>query len=130
MAYGRKAWRSVPTAAKPLCLEPGCGERAVIKGRCRAHQTGHYRRIERYRGTAKARGYDAAWRRVRLDVLRAEFLCRMCNEAGVTSVAVEVDHVIPLAHGGARLDRQNLQPLCRMHHAEKTAIENEARLRG
>jgi 5-methylcytosine-specific restriction protein A len=120
----------VPTAPSRLCREPGCGAFAITgskHGRCKAHTTDTYRRIERYRGTAKARGYDADWRRVREDVLRAEFLCRVCNEAGVTSVAVEVDHVKPLAHGGARLDRANLQPLCRECHQEKTAGENAQR---
>ena len=118
----------MPSAPKRHCLEPGCPE-LVDKGRCRAHQTQRYRQIERYRGSSTARGYDVDWRRVRARVLAAEPRCRMCVAAGRdiengrVSWATEVDHIIPLVQGGARLDRANLQPLCGRCHAEKTARE-------
>jgi 5-methylcytosine-specific restriction protein A len=120
---------TVPTAARRYCAERGCpsfAEPDSRHGRCRIHTTDTYRRIERYRGTAKARGYDADWRRVRDDVLRDEPFCRACGP-NVISLAVEVDHVTPLAHGGARLDRANLQPLCRECHQSKTSGENAQR---
>jgi 5-methylcytosine-specific restriction protein A len=118
----------VPTASKPLCLHGyECGKPAVKGGRCAAHQTDEYRRIERYRGTAKARGYDADWRRVRNAVLHDQPFCVQCKAAGVVQLAQDVDHVVPLAHGGARLDRANLQPLCRECHHSKTSEENAQR---
>jgi 5-methylcytosine-specific restriction protein A len=122
----------MPSAPARLCREPGCGAFAIPgskHGRCTGHTTAVYGRIERYRGTAKARGYDADWRRVRNAVLHDQPFCVACNAAGVVQLAQEVDHVVPLAHGGARLERQNLQGLCREHHAEKTAAENAQRRR-
>ena len=116
----------MPNAALRLCAHPGCGV-LVPSGRCAAHQRVEYRRIERYRGTAKARGYDADWRKVRNAVLRDEPCCRLCAAEGVTCLAVEVDHVVPMHLGGARLDRANLQPLCHACHHAKTAGENERR---
>lgn len=112
----------MPTAPKRHCLEPGCPE-LVTHGRCRVHQTREYRRIERYRGSSTARGYDADWRRIRARVLAAEPSCRACRAMGVVTLARHVDHIIPLMQGGARLDRANLQPLCEQCHAEKTARE-------
>jgi 5-methylcytosine-specific restriction protein A len=51
--------------------------------------------------------------------------CVVCEQAGVTQLAQELDHRVPLSQGGARLDPANLQPLCRVCHARKTANENE-----
>jgi 5-methylcytosine-specific restriction protein A len=120
----------MPTAPSRPCREPGCGAFAIPgskHGRCRAHTTDTYRRIERRRGTAKARGYDEDWRRVRNAVLHDEPFCVVCKAVGVVQLAQDVDHVVPLAHGGARLDRANLQPLCRECHQAKTSGENAQR---
>jgi 5-methylcytosine-specific restriction protein A len=120
----------MPTAPSRPCREPGCGAFAIPgskHGRCRAHTTDTYRRIERRRGTAKARGYDEDWRRVRNAVLHDEPFCVVCKAVGVVQLAQDVDHVVPLAHGGARLDRANLQPLCRECHQVKTSGENAQR---
>ena len=58
--------------------------------------------------TAAARGYDGAWRRVRLVVLdRDGHRCAWCSGPAST-----VDHVRPLAEGGARLDPANLVACC------------------
>ena len=38
-------------------------------------------------------------------------------------VATEVDHVVPLFKGGAALDEDNLQPLCKPCHRRKTNDE-------
>ena len=60
----------------------------------------------------------------------AEPLCRMCvgecgdNPFKIPDVAVDVDHIIPMARGGERLDPNNLQPLCKRHHSQKTARED------
>ena len=42
---------------------------------------------------------------------------------GCGAVATEVDHITPLADGGAELDPANLQSLCQSCHAAKTAAE-------
>lgn len=67
------------------------------------------------RPSARRRGYDAEWQRVRAEHLRAEPTCRACGaRAGI------VDHVVPIAEGGAR-GHGNLQSLCRSCHGRKTA---------
>lgn len=47
--------------------------------------------------------------------------CRECGRAG----RLEVDHLVPLAAGGAEFDPANLRALCRSCHIAKTAGENE-----
>lgn len=80
------------------------------------------REVDRRRGTAAQRGYDAAWRKVRLAVLRDEPLCRMCKEAGRITPAVDVDHIIAIAdRPDLRLDPSNLRPLCKSCHSSRTA---------
>ena len=54
---------------------------------------------------------------------RDRWRCRGCGRAG----RLEVDHIEPLAEGGAVYDLTNLQALCRHCHIEKTRGENLAR---
>jgi 5-methylcytosine-specific restriction endonuclease McrA len=76
-----------------LC--PGCRSallppRAVRCPRCA-------RRHEQYRGSRTARGYDEDYQRLRPEVLKRDrFICRYCGRKAKT-----VDHVVPLARGGA-----------------------------
>jgi 5-methylcytosine-specific restriction enzyme A len=80
------------------------------------------RRLDQRRGSAAARGYDRAWRRVRLLVLADEPLCRFCAERGLTVPAEEVDHIEPLdLRPDLRLARDNLRALCRRCHSRLTA---------
>lgn len=60
------------------------------------------------------------WRRIRAAVLRAEPLCRACMSAGTITEAREVDH-IDGDYANCRAD--NLQPLCRECHVDKTTRE-------
>jgi len=53
-------------------------------------------------------------------VKREEPICRRCRR----EPSAEVDHIIPLSLGGERLDRANLQPLCKTCHSRKTATED------
>lgn len=80
--------------------------------------------VDRWRGTPKERGYDAAWRKVRASVLAAEPLCRFCDEAGRVTPATVVDHIVPIADApDRRLDPTNLRPLCKPCHDRRTARE-------
>lgn len=72
------------------------------------------------RPTCRQRGYDRDWDKLRLAVMQDEPLCRRCNDDGRTVAADLVDHIQPIEDGGERLDRANLQPLCRQCHAVKT----------
>lgn len=73
------------------------------------------------RGSASSRGYDQTWRKVRASYLLRHPLCVVCGRAGRTVEAAEVDHIVPIANGGARLDERNLQALCHSCHSRKTA---------
>jgi 5-methylcytosine-specific restriction protein A len=75
------------------------------------------------RGSSAARGYGAAWQRIRESVLLNEPLCRECCLHGITTAATEVDHIRAKAAGGTD-DRDNLQPLCKTCHSRKTARED------
>lgn len=76
------------------------------------------RAVTRARGSAAARGYDAAWRRLRLAVLAEEPLCRFCKAEGKVTPATVVDHIDGNAWNRARL---NLRPLCKPCHDRRTA---------
>ena len=47
-------------------------------------------------------------------------LCVACLAKGMTSLATELDHIVPLFKGGADAEG-NLQGLCPKCHADKTA---------
>lgn len=47
------------------------------------------------------------WQRARQKCLAISDVCYMCGHAG----SQDVDHIEPLAHGGASLDPKNLAPL-------------------
>lgn len=115
----------MPSRPPRLCAQAGCPDFAVIKGRCRQHQTAEYRRIERTRGTATQRGYDADWRRVREQALhRDRRQCVLCRAAGHIRVATEVDHIVPLEQDRTlRLVLSNLRSLCADCHTQRHAGE-------
>lgn len=66
--------------------------------------------------------YDWTWRKLSRAVLAMEPLCRACMAAGRVQLATEVDHIIPAAERpDLRLERGNLQPLCKPCHSQKTS---------
>ena len=62
-------------------------------------------------------GNERRWASVRANQLRDH---PICQHPGCRRLAIEVDHITPLAEGGARYDPRNLQSLCSPHHTEKT----------
>ena len=61
------------------------------------------------------------WQCARRIVLQRDgYRCQSCGKAG----RLEVDHVIPLQHGGHPTAPDNLQTLCRQCHIQKTRAEN------
>jgi 5-methylcytosine-specific restriction endonuclease McrA len=68
------------------------------------------------------RPYDARWRIIRAAHISREPLCRHCLLAGYTVAATEVDHIVPLSHGGTHAEA-NLQSLCHACHSRKTGRE-------
>jgi 5-methylcytosine-specific restriction enzyme A len=81
----------------------------------------------RDRGSAQARGYGWAWKKLRLKVMtRDRGLCQMCLGNHRAVIATDVDHIIGKARGGSD-DLANLQALCGPCHDTKTATERAAR---
>jgi 5-methylcytosine-specific restriction endonuclease McrA len=52
-------------------------------------------------------------------LLRDRYTCRICGVRG-RARALEVDHIVEIARGGAALEYSNLQTVCRGCHAKKT----------
>ena len=64
---------------------------------------------------------DAAWRRIRLLVLQRDgYRCRIGGKKCET-VANQVDHIIPIADGGRRLDMNNLRASCKPCNSGRAA---------
>ena len=78
------------------------------------------------RDSPSVRGYGVTWQRTRRAFLARYPLCARCSEIGRVHPATEADHVIPKARGGSD-GWSNLQPLCKMHHSQKTMREQNAR---
>ncbi len=73
-------------------------------------------------GSTHARGYGRQWQRLRAALLASPGwqLCRLCDNQGEIREATLLDHIVPIRDGGAVLDPDNLQPLCRWCHDIKT----------
>jgi len=100
-----------------VCPEPGCPN----LNPCSEHDRSFRRRDrETPRPSAAAQGYDAAWRRLRKIHLHRHPLCVVCGAPSSNGRSNHVDHIIPVAAGGPRLDPDNLQTLCHTHHNQKT----------
>ena len=63
------------------------------------------------------------WQRTRIAFLADHPLCMWCTERGLLVPAVDVDHIIPIAKGGAWFSTDNLQALCHACHSKKTASD-------
>lgn len=61
---------------------------------------------------------------LREHLLSKEPICRLCKNAAAT----EVDHIEPLSKGGGN-EIENLQPICRPCHIDKSLIERNKRAR-
>lgn len=72
---------------------------------------------------------SARWKRVRAWKMKVSPLCETCLAAGVTTAAVDVDHVVPVVYllrAGTReraFDMNVLASICRSCHNQKTARE-------
>ncbi len=66
-----------------------------------------------------------SWRNFAHQLRKDEPLCRMCIAEGRTTPCTMVDHIIPINQGGSKWDKDNLQPLCKSHHAKKSAKDKD-----
>lgn len=77
---------------------------------------------QRFKGSTVAR-YGKSWYKLRQRILeRDNYLCQSCLMQGRYVTATDVDHIVPVAHGGTD-DESNLQSLCHECHKVKTAKE-------
>lgn len=53
-------------------------------------------------------------------MLRTNWMCEMCQDKGIITIATVVDHIVPLALGGTD-DDSNTRNLCDEHHRIVTA---------
>ena len=63
------------------------------------------------------------WRDLSLLVKYQEPICRMCER----EATYYTDHIIPVKQGGAFLDRDNLQGLCKRCHGIKSGRESHTK---
>ena len=67
------------------------------------------------------RTYNHEWRKVRRQILaRDGYRCQI-GDTTCTKHATEVDHIIPIADGGPRLDPTNLRASCSQCNAARSA---------
>jgi len=65
--------------------------------------------------------YTARWRAWRAQVLSRNPFCVDCQRLGRTTIATEIDHVVPHRGDLARFwDPTNVQGLCATCHGQKT----------
>jgi 5-methylcytosine-specific restriction enzyme A len=78
-----------------------------------------------WEGSPQRAGRGRRRARWRLAKLKADPICEWVDTDGTRCrmVAVTVDHVQPLAEGGAEWDFANAQSLCREHDIAKTAAD-------
>lgn len=103
----------MPSRPKQYCRVPGCPN-LVDRGNCADHGGPQ---LTEGRESAARRGYDRRHQWWRLRVLARDPICVNCQAAQAT----EADHIMPIARGGARLDLDNGQGLCKPCHSKKTA---------
>ena len=111
----------MPTSAPRACSVQGCSNYANRAGKCKNHSLAQ----EQRRGTSTERGYDKHWRILRDLVIQEQPICQHCLCHGIYVPAQEVDHIVPISKAPhRRLDRSNLQALCKPCHTRKTRIES------
>ena len=115
-----KASSSMPYKPRTPCAHPGCPSTSNERY-CEKHKKSGPRLNDNYRLQAHKRGYDSNWSKFRKAYISEHPLCVVCQKAGCIVPTEIVDHVVPLDQGGDKWAEANLQPLCRSHHAEKTA---------
>jgi 5-methylcytosine-specific restriction protein A len=110
----------MPYKPKRPCAYPNCPE--LTDGRyCEKHAPKVNSDYNRYARDADSKCFynSKAWRVLSKRQLRLEPLCAECLKAGRTQAAAIADHIRPIKRGGARLDIENLQSLCRACHNRK-----------
>ena len=109
--------------AAGICNAPACGNLTYSRY-CEKHTHTEPKpvRSKDHRGSAGSRGYDNDWRKLRSSWIRQHPMCAECTRQGRATQGIDVDHIAPFIgiNDSLRLDRRNLQTLCRLCHNRKT----------
>lgn len=107
----------MPNASPRPCRSPGCGYLTTGTTYCPLHT----KAVDKsYVRTGRPIYRTKTWKATRQKVLREN---PWCVVPGCQNMATDVDHITPLRDGGSPYGVDNLQPLCRKHHSEKTMRE-------
>ena len=93
--------------------------------RCPGCTRARQRAQDAARPSAARRGYDRDWQELRKRFLGAHPRCSACG-----ATATEVDHIVAIADGGARLAWSNLRSFCKPHHSQRTMADLRAKRGG
>ena len=76
-----------------------------------------------------SRTYDSRWQALRPAILERDgHLCQI-QLPGCTGTATDVDHIVPIAEGGRRLDPDNLRAACGWCNNARRRGRNRALIR-
>lgn len=105
----------MPLRPKKPCCHRGCNTLSrSSSGFCDEHQSEAWGWNQPRRGSAKERGYDYAWQKLRDWVMQRDAgLCQPCLKPGAVSVAKEVDHIAPKVQAGLGPRTDECKRTCR-----------------
>lgn len=110
----------MPRKPKQSCAYPNCPELTYDRY-CDKHKKQINKEYNRYTRDDNSKTFynSTAWRKLSSLQLKKEPICAACLQAGRITPATISDHIKPIREGGARLDINNLQSLCRACHNKK-----------
>ena len=111
----------MPWKAKKVCGWPGCPE--TTDGRyCDKHKKLANQQYDGSGRNQQAKQFyeSTAWRNLRKMKINRQPFCEECKKFNQIVRAECVDHIVEIKDGGAPLDMDNLQSLCRSCHSRKT----------
>lgn len=106
------------------CPGPHCGKLITSGKYCASCQSKKEKAIDRERGSASERGYDATWAHYAKQWLQRFPWCGQrldgalylehsrCVQRAQRTRATVTDHIVPIRKGGKRFDPKNMQSLC------------------
>lgn len=114
------------------CKNPFCPNTSVEGSSfCLTHKraiAASYQRDRVKRGNVDPFYRSKEWRNIRQRKLFLNPFCEECSRHSIATPATDIDHIVAITAGGARLDIQNLRALCHSCHSRKTAKENASKM--